>query len=180
MIVKASTLNQRALSFISHNTDRVNVTALHLHHAGVEAGDPLAIAIHEACTKAKVKLLRHPPPNNEFGEGEVIAIAALRMIVKNKGANGGARVLKILNNAGRIPIGASEMKAVYYSIYHFSKKSGQTITDEELSEIIVTKGQKDWYLMAKDMREADKSIIIPLALSMCWGRAAQGKRRKVA
>jgi hypothetical protein len=142
MVVNAPTTNRRAMSFISHNTARVKVTELHLHHAAVEAGEELAVAIHDACTKAKVKLLRHPPPHNEFGEGEVIAIAALRMIVKDKGANGGARVLRILNDAGRMPIGASEMKAVYYFIYHFSKKSGQTITDEELSAIIVTKDQK--------------------------------------
>lgn len=114
MIVNASSKNARATSFISHNTDRVNVTALHLHHAAVKAGDELAVAIADACAKAKVKLLRHPPPQNEFGEGEVIAISALRMVVKDKGANGGARVLKVLNNAGRMPIGATEMKAVYY------------------------------------------------------------------
>jgi hypothetical protein len=158
----------------------VNVTALHLHHAGVEAGDELAVAINDACTKAKVKLLRHPPPHNEFGEGEVIAIAALRMIVKDKGANGGARVLKILNNAGRMPIGATEMKAVYYFIYNFSKNAGLTISDDELSETIVTKDQKDWYIMAKGMREADKAVTLPIGLSMCWARGAQAKRRRAA
>jgi hypothetical protein len=131
----------------------VDVTALHLHHAGVEAGDELAVAINDACTKAKVKLLRHPPPHNDFEEGEVIAIAALRMIAKDKGANGGARVLKILNNAGRIPIGAN-------FVYDFSKNAGVSVSDDELSEIIVTKDQKDWYLMAKGMREADKTVTL--------------------
>ena len=151
----------------------MDVTALHLHHAGVEAGDELAVAINDACTKAKVKLLRHPPPHNDFEEGEVIAIAALRMIVKDKGANVGARVLKILNNAGRIPIGAN-------FVYDFSKNAGVSVSDDELSEIIVTKDQKDWDLMAKGMHEADKTVTLLIGLSMCWAGAAQAKRRKAA
>jgi hypothetical protein len=97
------------------------------------------------------------------------------MIVKDKGANGGARVLKILNNAGRMPIGATEMKAVYYFIYNFSKNAGLTISDDELSETIVTKDQKDWYIMAKGMREADKAVTLPIGLSIVLGARSAGE-----
>jgi hypothetical protein len=38
----------------------------------------------------------------------------------------------------------------------------QSMSDDELSEIIFTKDQTDWYLMAKATGETDKSVTLTL------------------
>jgi len=106
-----------------------------------------------------------------------MAVKALRIIVEDKGAPGGARILKILDSAGRVPIKSSEMKAVHYFLYVFQNKMGSTISDADLVEIIASKDADVWRQEADQLKKGDKALTTSIALSMCWFRAAKPKKK---
>ena len=180
MVVKAESMKHRAQSFLSHNRDRLGVTPAQIYYAAIAAGDELALHVKEACERAGVTILRVPPANAEFKEGETMAVSTLKRIVELKGPNGGNRVLRILRNAGRLPIQAHEMKGVAYFLWTLSKTSGTKIPDEELSEIIASKDARKWWALARRMREQNKSIIVPAALAQLWLTTYKTIDRKAA
>lgn len=80
LIVDASTIEQRAQSFVSHNRDRIAMSPLQLFHAEVAAGDVKAIAVLRAAMETGVTIPRSPPKKSEDRRGVLVGIAAARRI----------------------------------------------------------------------------------------------------
>lgn len=118
MIVDVRTVRQRAEAFISQNRDRLALTPMHLHYAAIVAGDEIAVAVDEACTKAKVRVLRFGPGSKgHYQVGDTLAIGIISRIVSKIGVHNGARVLKVLVDAKRAPLSAHEIAAVYQLLF---------------------------------------------------------------
>lgn len=175
MIVDGVTVEDRASSFLGHNRDRVAITPMQMHYAALAAGDEIALAMAEACKKAGVVIRKSPPPNGTFKDGETVAVGGIRHIVTKKGAVGGARVLKILNDANRAPISAQEIKAVAALLWDADWKD--QIDDFDLATIIRSKQPEAWAGFAES--KVRKGMKMPLwrAIAIAWFTAAP-KRRK--
>lgn len=112
MIVEAKTVQDRAAAFIGQNCDRLQLTAAHLYYAALAAGEANAVAVGEACRKARVAILRFSKGGAVFQVGETFAVTILRTLVKRHGVAYTAKVLRILVDAKRAPIPAIEIMAV--------------------------------------------------------------------
>lgn len=112
MVVKVATVRERAEAFIGQNCDRLNLTAAHVYFASLAAGDEIAVGVSEACKKAGVKILRHPKGPVPYKIGETLTVGLIHRLVKQHGVNFAARVLKVLVDAKRAPLQASEIAAV--------------------------------------------------------------------
>jgi hypothetical protein len=111
MVVEAPELETRALAFIGHNRDRLQVTAMQLHHASVAAGDKLALRVEEVCARAGVKLVRAAGGGHHWRVGETQAINAVRKLVEAHGDVKGRLILAALVAAELAPIAAHEVRA---------------------------------------------------------------------
>lgn len=112
LIVEAPTVKERAAAFIGQNSDRINLTAAHMHFAQLAAGEEMAVAVDQACAKAGVTILRQSRGQSACKVGETYAVTILHRLVGRHGVNFLARVLRILVDAKRAPIGAVEIAAV--------------------------------------------------------------------
>lgn len=104
IVVDATTLAERAETFIGINRDRVAVTPSQIFYAELQANDTEAVAVKAMCDSADVVVLRQPPPRNEYGAGETLAIATLRKLWRVHGSEIGGRVLTILTESGLAPV----------------------------------------------------------------------------
>lgn len=145
--VGADTVPERAHAFLGHNRDRLGVTQMQMHHALVAAGDEIALAMESACKKAGATICQYQP--KEFDLGETIAVRAIRDIVTNKGAPGGARVLKCLIDAERAPLAAVEIKAAAEILF----SRDPVVETAALSEAIGRQPSEEWRRRAHRRRE---------------------------
>lgn len=125
IIVDAKTVKERAAAFLSQNRDRLALTPMHMHFAAVAAGDEIAIAVAEACAKAKVIILPHPRGSlGKWKVGETVAVGIISRIIAKIGVFQGARVMKVLVDAKRAPISAHEIAAVHELMFDPKYKNG--------------------------------------------------------
>ncbi|MBX3480106.1 MAG: hypothetical protein KF842_06875 [Caulobacter sp.] len=110
MVVEAATREARAAAFVGHNRERLNLTPMQVHHAAAISGDGAAAAIEEACRVAGVVILK-TNPSDGFRPGQTVAIAAIGALVKRRGPDKAAAVLKVLVEAGCAPVSADWIKA---------------------------------------------------------------------
>lgn len=143
MIVDAKTIKERAAAFISQNRDRLALTPMHLHYAAVAAGDEIAVAVQQACEKAKAVILRHPiGAKGQYRVGQTLAIGIISRIVAKIGVFQGARVLKVLVDAKRAPLSAHEIAAVYELL--FDPKYRDKVEAFDLVTVIRSKTMEEW------------------------------------
>jgi hypothetical protein len=128
MIVKADQIEDRARAFVVHNTAQIRVTTMQIFFSELAAGDEIAKIVDQACSKAKVKVLRCPPAHGVFRLGETVAVVSLKGIAKNKGLPGLVRILKVLVDAGRAPIKKTETAAVFRSSMESNSEMPSLIT----------------------------------------------------
>lgn len=114
MVVEAPELQARALAFIGHNRDRLQVTPMQMHHAAVAAGDDVAVTIEQVCERAGVTLVRSAFGGYRYKVGETVAISAIRGLIDRKGAQFARRTLQALVQADLAPIAANEIKAAEF------------------------------------------------------------------
>lgn len=110
MIVEAPAQASQAAAFISHNTNRLNVTATQMHAAAVTAGDEDALTVEQVCHRAGVSILKNNP-GRAFRAGETLAIAAVKALVARRSAMRARMALEALVKAGKAPISANDIKA---------------------------------------------------------------------
>lgn len=110
MIIEAPETKLQAHAFISHNTDRLAVSATQLHHAAVTAGDEDALTVEQVCARAGVHILRGPP-GRAFHAGETVAISSIKALVSRRGAKRAREILEALVKSGRAPLTANDIKA---------------------------------------------------------------------
>lgn len=101
---------ERAMAFVKHNRDRLQITPLQVHYALLAAGDETSIDIDAACTRAGAKILRYPPSYGQFKPGETMAISNLRSILNRRHVVGLRRVLEICASAKLAPISAQDLR----------------------------------------------------------------------
>lgn len=130
-VVEAGEIADRAAAFVKTNRDRIAVTPHQLHHALVAAGDEDAMTVEQVCQRAGAKLLRYPPANGLYEVGDLMAIGALKTLVRRRYAVGARRVLDICVAAKLAPVSAGALKAVEFCLYE-PGYTGQ-VTDEDLA-----------------------------------------------
>jgi hypothetical protein len=167
MIVKADTVKERAAAFISQNRDRLALTPMHLHYAALAAGDEIAVAVDEACRKAKVTILRQSRGlDGKYRVGETFAIGIISTIVAKVGVNAGARVLRVLVDAKRAPLSAHEIRAVRDLLFDPEYKGKFDTYD--LVTLIRSRGMEDWRARAQKFIAA--GVPRRRATAACWFR----------
>ena len=175
MIVKADDLADRASAFVKHNSDRIAMTTMQVHHAALAAGDEVAVAMVEACRKAGARILRNPPSRGSFKVGETVAVATINRITSQKGAHFTGRVLRVLVQAMRAPLATAEIQAVSLLLSEPEWKG--SILDEELSLLIRSKPAKDWIAHAEVNVRKGMKMAMPRALAIDWFKVAPKRRR---
>jgi hypothetical protein len=110
-IVAAEALDERARSFVGHNTDRITVAPLDIYRALLASGDPEASDVDAVLKRAKVRL-RQINQATAIAEGDTMAVGTVRNLVKRRGPMLARKVLETLVAAKRMPITASEITAV--------------------------------------------------------------------
>jgi hypothetical protein len=110
-IVEAEELDERARSFVSHNTNRVVVHPLDIFRALAASGDEDAITCQKVMERAGVRL-RMISTTTTIAEGDTMAIGTIRSLVRKRGAMLSRQVLQTLVRAKRAPISAPEITAV--------------------------------------------------------------------
>lgn len=112
MIVEAPELESRALAFIGHNRDRLNVTPIQLHHAAVAASDPMALTIEAVCLASGAHVVRGVHGSYPWKVGDTVAIVVLQNLIERQGEEMTRLILSTLVEAGRAPVSAHDLKAV--------------------------------------------------------------------
>lgn len=76
--------SKQAAAYAAVNGNVTKTTAQQLHHAKVEAGDPEALLLSEACAIAGVEIIRHNQVRSQLKPGQTQAVGALsRCLVKH-------------------------------------------------------------------------------------------------
>lgn len=175
LLVDSLTTQDRAAAFIGHNRDRVAMTSSQLYYAALESGDEIAVAIDQACKKAGVTIVKSPPANGIFKEGETIAVSTIREVVANKGAAGGARILKILADAYRFPLSSGEIKAVYSLLY--DKDWRGSFEDDDLVTTIRSRPVDVWAAHAESTVRKGMKMPLWRAIAIAWFKSVPKKRK---
>lgn len=181
MVVEAAELAARANAFIGHNRDRLQVSAMQLHHAEVAAGDELAVTIEQVCSRAGVKLVRSAYGGRQWKVGETQAINAVRALVDKRGAQKARQILEALVCAGLAPISAHDVKAaeMLFTVADYAEQL-EPIADGGGSDVAsAIKALGD--LADKEARVFAAAQCVPYwrALGVTWFKKAR-KRRKAA
>ncbi|HEY0920611.1 hypothetical protein [Devosia sp.] len=171
LVTRTGSIGERAEAFVGHNRNRIAITALQIHRAGVAAGDELANAVEDACRLAGVTVLQVTRPRGEWRPGETIAIQAITSAVSHKGRSGGARILKILVRARQMPITALLVKATFQILY---QPEWAWKDDSALADIIASKTADQWEQHAAERRAVGQPT--QRALAVEWYRLLQGRR----
>lgn len=111
LITEAKEKTDRAAAFVGLNRDRLNVSAMQLHHAMVTAGDDDAVTVEQVCARAGVTLIRSAWGGHAWKVGETVAVDAIRKLVDVRGAMTARKVLETLVQAGCAPVAANQIKA---------------------------------------------------------------------
>lgn len=132
LLVPSISLADEAEAFVGLNKSRTAITAMVEHRARVTAGDPDALAVERVCQAAGVKLCLMQ--TKAWKEGDTIALAAIRKLVKEHGQPGARKVLDILVKARLAPITADHIKAVHALL--FSPEFKGQVREEKLAELL--------------------------------------------
>lgn len=118
MVVEAPELVTRALAFIGHNRDRLQVSPMQLHHAAVAAGDVTALAVERICAKAGVTLVRSAYGAYRWRVGDSVAVGAISGLLGRVGERRAVELLQALVAAQRAPVAANDIKAAEMLFTH--------------------------------------------------------------
>jgi hypothetical protein len=161
-VVAAETMDDRARAFVGHNTDRVAVQPIDIFRALVAAGDPQAVEVQAVMDRAKVRL-RLISPTAALAEGDTMAIATIRNLVKQRGPMLARQVLETLVKAKRAPITAPEIHAAELLLCVGDKRP----SPEALTMVVRAAG--DAGLMAAQAHAKMAKLPVWRVLAQRWG-----------
>jgi hypothetical protein len=98
VVLPHATVAAAAADFVAINRDRVAVTPLHIHHAQLAAGDPVAQAIERVCRSAKVEICRYPVPSDKMKPGQTLAVQTIARLIKIRDEAFATAVLQRVRN----------------------------------------------------------------------------------
>ena len=175
MIVEAPEIRHRALAFVAHNTDRLNITPIQLFASRVAGGDPSAKAVVSVCKAAGVTPVRHMPGNGRWGIGDTIAFGTIERLIKRRGKDDASRVLKALVSARRAPAASHEILAVDAVLY--DEKLGYDGSVFDLVTVIRSKRPDEWSRRFSTFREKGAPNYIWRQVAEAWLRALKRNER---
>jgi hypothetical protein len=111
-LVEAPSLDERARSFVGHNSDRIVVSPFNIFHALLASGDPAATDVAAVCKRAGVTIRILTGNNIAIRVGDTAAIGTVRSLVSRRGVMMARKVLEVLVRAKRAPVSAGEIVAV--------------------------------------------------------------------
>jgi hypothetical protein len=111
LVVEAAELKDRASAFIGHNRDRLAVSAVQMHQAAATAGDEDAMTVNQVCDRAGVRLVTGHWGGYAWQAGDTIAVAAIKRLIDQRGAQKARMILQALAAAGCAPISVHDIKA---------------------------------------------------------------------
>ena len=135
VIVEAADLKDRASAFIGINKDRLNVTMMQIHAAGVVAGDPEALQIAELCGRCSIRLLKSAPSSGEYKPRDSVAVRALGDLIKRRGLDGARAAIDVVVAAEPAPLNAAAIKAVDFLLH--DKEHADAFDPADLTKAIV-------------------------------------------
>jgi hypothetical protein len=112
MVVDAASVEARAASFVSHNRDRVAMTAAQVFYGEVSAGDAEAMAIRSAVDASGAHIPRNPVPKQYSKIGQIVAIGRIQRFYRSHGAEKLTEVLSICTKGRCKPISGNIFEAV--------------------------------------------------------------------
>jgi hypothetical protein len=173
MLLPAVERESRALSFVRHNRDRIQVTPHQVHFALVAAGDPDALTLKQICDRARARVLKYPPSYGRYRPGDIMAIGALRTLLGRRYAAGARRVVQICAQAQLAPISRDALRAVEYIL--FDRDYAGSVEDADLTTAIRAGLETAEREASRFAAEHD----MPLwrALAIVWFRACKKKLR---
>ena len=112
MVTSGSELEDRAGAFVAHNRDRVSMTMFQLIHAEFVAGGKTAATIFRIVEGSGAFIPRNMPSRTSARAGEVVAISAIRAVLKTRGEEALRRVIEVAVAAGCAPITATVIRSI--------------------------------------------------------------------
>lgn len=129
VVLPHATVAAAAADFVAINRDRVAVTPLHIHHAQLAAGDPIAVEIDRVCRAAGVEICRYPTPAANLKPGQTLAIATIAKMIRDHAAPRAQAILARLRQArgGDVPgaINAAAIRAAIVGDLRLPEASAQ-------------------------------------------------------
>lgn len=175
MVVNAVEVADRASAFVKHNSERIAMTSMQVHHAALAANDEVAVAMGEACRKSGARILRNPPAQGAFKVGDTVAVATIHKITSQKGAHFMGRVLRILVQAMRAPVTTAEIHAISLLLSDPAWKG--SILEEDLALLVRSRTAKDWIAHAEINVRKGMKMPMSRALAIDWFKIAPKRRR---
>jgi hypothetical protein len=114
LVILAPDLEDRAASFVAHNTDRQTFQPMQLHKARVVGGDPAALMVERVCGAAKIQLVRRYLSNHEWKPGESNSVTAIGALIRRRNPDMAVKLLQVLVAADLPPILRDEIRAVEF------------------------------------------------------------------
>ncbi len=172
MIVEAAAREDRATAFIGHNRDRVAVTPTQIHVAALVGGDQDALAINRVCEASGATILSMPTKTT-YAAGETLAVTAIAALVRLRGEDGAAAVLRCLVSAGCAPMTQLHIKAADLLLHN--AEYSREIDAEKLATVIIAMGPKIGS-DAKVFVAAHPSTPLWKAMAIVWFRNRRGSK----
>jgi hypothetical protein len=163
----------RAMAFVRHNRDRVQVTPQQVHFALLAAGDDDALTLANVCESAGARVLKHPPSFGRFEVGDIMAIGALRALCGRRYAVGAGKVVRCCVEARLAPVSVHALKAVEDLLFGDSYAGQVDAGDLALTiRDLGTPAEKDAARFA-----AEHDLPFWKGLVVTWFRALKTSRR---
>jgi hypothetical protein len=169
IIVEAKEIKKRAGAFVSHNTNRLNITPMQLFYSRKASGDAQAIATDRVARSVGVNICHSYPPNGLWRVGDTVAISAIERLVVRLREENAARVLKTLVAAKRGPVVCHEILAVEAVLYDSSL--GWKHSAFDLVTVIRSKSIDAWRRPVLSRTEAGKLVRLWQGVARAWVRA---------
>jgi hypothetical protein len=104
-LIHNADLAAQANAFAAINGTVTAITTMQLHAARVAAGEPNAVALHEACTTAGVEILRYPLAAAQMKPGQTMAASKLAQQLARYGRDTLVAALSCITRTGDGNIG---------------------------------------------------------------------------
>lgn len=112
MVVAAARIEQRAEAFVSHNRDRLTMTAAQVFYGDIAAGNFEARAVLDAITRAGGTIPKLPLQKNYAKPGQIAAVGVLRDIQRTQGPVLVERIIRIATLSRVAPIAKTVIAAL--------------------------------------------------------------------
>jgi hypothetical protein len=138
LIVSADKVEDRARSFVSHNRERVNMSAFDVFHAEVAAGVGSAAQLASIAQEAGCAIPRGAVARNKFEPGQLIALNEARTVLGGAGEKTVARVLSICAKAKLTPITSVPLRAVRRMLENDAYAWSRDFSDDQIAAAMAT------------------------------------------